>query len=72
MEADEGQGHFKAKIGISRKTWSQEIDIKLTEQDKVNMNIAVRIVAHHILYDRGQNDEMITKFFRKLEHQSED
>lgn len=67
MQADGSQNHFKAKIGMSRKTWGQVIDINLIERNDEGTTVAVRIVADHILWDFGQNNKMINKFLNGLE-----
>jgi hypothetical protein len=67
MQADESHGHFCARIGISRKTWGQIIQVDLTMVDGRSTNVSVRCVAPRILWDRGQNDKMVDKFLSALE-----
>ena len=64
---DERNGHFEAKIGISRKTYSQIFQVDLTKADEKNTNVSVKCVACHLILDRGQNDKMIRKFSTELE-----
>jgi hypothetical protein len=71
MQADETNGHFQAKVGISRKTWWQEMQINIAMKDGQTTSVSVRCVAPHILWDRGQNNK-IDKFFRALGNVAKD
>jgi len=64
---DEKNGHFQAKIGISRKTYSQIFQVNLTETGEKTTDVSVKCVACHLIVDRGQNDKMIAKFNRALD-----
>ena len=66
VRADKVEGHFTAKIGMSRKTWYQIMEITVRKMNGDETTIDVRCEAPHILWDRGQNDRMIDKFHETL------
>ena len=67
LEEDRTNGHFVAKIGISRKTWWQEVYIDAHEAASQETTLHLKCVAPHVISDRGQNNKMFDKFIRGLD-----
>lgn len=67
IESDANQGHFKVKIGMSIWTYGQIMEISINKASGGFSKISVNCKAPHQLWDHGQDDRMIAKFFGVLE-----
>lgn len=66
VESCKGQGSFKARIGMTRKTWGQLVQIDVNKADGAsNIKISCESIAQQ--FDLGANDMAIYKFQQELE-----
>lgn len=69
MEANDLQGHFKARIGRSVNTLYGQVFVIDVKRVELNLSkLEMRCETLHQLLDYGRNDAVIGKFLEELQH----